>query len=60
MPESIFPTQGGRYEIDSKGNLKQVEAPTQDPTYDRGEASAPAPVSKPPAAATISNDEAAS
>lgn len=47
MSESTFPSQGGRYEIDSKGNLKQVEAPTQDPTYDRGAASAPAAVVEP-------------
>jgi len=60
MADMTYPSQGGRYEIDSKGKLKQLEPPTQDPTYDRGEASAPAPVSKPPAAATISNDEAAS
>lgn len=58
MPESLFPTQGGRYEIDSKGNLKQVEAPTQDPTYDRGDASAPA-ISVPPIAEPfIVTDEA--
>lgn len=42
MSESTFPAAGGIYEIDAKGALKQVEAPTQDATYDRG-AVTPAP-----------------
>jgi len=47
MSESTFPAAGGVYEIDARGALKQIEAPTQDATYDRGasaSASAPEPV----------------
>lgn len=42
MSETIYPAAGGMYEIDAKGALRQVEAPTQDSTYDRG-AAVPAP-----------------
>jgi hypothetical protein len=42
MSEPIYPAAGGMYEIDAKGALRQVEAPTQDSTYDRG-AAVPAP-----------------
>lgn len=41
MSDLINPSAGGRYERDSNGNLTQVEAPTVDATYDRGEQSAP-------------------
>ena len=44
MSDPTFPAAGGIYEIDAKGALKQVEAPTQDATYDRGAAPAPEPV----------------
>ena len=52
MSEPTFPAAGGLYEIDAKGALKQVEAPTQDATYDRG-AAAPAPAPEPVAPAKI-------
>lgn len=43
MPDTQYPSSGGIYERDSKGNLKQVEAPTRDATYDRGNDSSPTP-----------------
>ena len=52
MSETIYPAGGGLYEIDAKGNLKQVEAPTADPAYDRS-GQAPASVPEPVAPAKI-------
>lgn len=52
MSETIYPATGGLYEIDAKGALKQVEAPTADPAYDRS-GQAPATVPEPVAPAKI-------